>query len=44
MYTVTCQIGNDFQNNKYKETQDFTEDFTSVHKTVKFQGSNSGSL
>lgn len=37
MCTVASQIGNGLQNNKYKETQGFTEDFTFVHEMIKFQ-------
>lgn len=39
MYSVACQRGNGFQNNKWKETHDFTKDFMFVHEMIKFQES-----
>ena len=39
MYTVASEIGNGFQNDKYKETCDFAKNFTFVHEMIKFQES-----
>ena len=40
MCTAASQIGNGLQNNKDKETHDFTKDFTFVHEMIKFQEGN----